>query len=488
MNTPPLPATWRTPLLGLLATLVVLSGCATTMPERSAPIQLPAQFSAADHTQDAGPGAERQAQWWTALGDPALDGLVGAALEGSFTLGMAWDRLAQSDALVRRARAGLFPTLDGQASAGYTADSERPDAASFLLGLSASWELDLWGRVRSTRDAAAFDALALTEAVRAAALSLSASVARTWYSVVEARGQLALLESQLEINRQILEVVGLRFGRGQAVASDVLRQRQLVESVLGEQARARSTLGVAEHQLALLVGRAPGTLEIPGTTSLPDPPALPDAGIPADLVQRRPDVLQAMRQVQAADSRVAVALAERFPRLSLSASGSTQSASITGLFTGWLANLAANLLAPIFDGGSRRAEVVRARAAASEAVGAWGQAMLVALTEVEDALLQEAEQRRYLTSLDAQVELGRLATERARESYSLGRSDYLSVLDALSTWQALQRTHLGARADLLRFRIDLSSALAGAWELERPVGDAGERAQRRAADEEDGNL
>jgi len=451
----------------LVAVLAAATSCRTAVRRVEAPVSLPPAFSAAGE-------APLPEQWWRAFGDERLDGLIERALAGNFGLRTAWDRLDQARAVAREAGADLRPAVDGSAGVSRevtkVAGADRQYATGYSLGLAAGYEVDLWGRLRAADDAARLDALATAEDLRAAAVSLSAEVATTWYGLVEQRGQLALLDAQLETNRHYLDIITLQFRRGQVSATNVLQQRQLVESVQGGRALAASDLRVLEHQLAVLLGVAPGELEIPADGGLPALPPLPRTGLPAELLRRRPDVRAAEVQAQAADRRVAVAIANRFPALRLSAAAGTSAEEIGALFESWVAGIAADLAAPLFDAGLRKAEVARTRAVLSESLNSYAGTVLASLQEVEDALVREAKQGEYVASLGKQLALSQKSTEQTLENYTKGAMDFTRYLTTLLNYQGLQRTHLQARLNHVLYRVGLYRALSGAWPLERPAG------------------
>jgi outer membrane protein TolC len=223
-----------------------------------------------------------------------------------------------------------------------------------------------------------------------------------------------------------------------------------------------------EHQLAILLGRAPKTPVAPPRQSFPEPDPLPDAGLPSDLVCHRPDIRQAYYEVLAADRRVAAAVANRFPRIGISAGIDTSGDEWRDLFNNWMGTLAANVVAPLFTGGARKAEVDRTRAAVSESLHVYGQSVLLALGEVEDALEQERRQREYILSIDRQLDLSRRTIDRLKDSYLYGAVNYIDILQALVSQQTLERTQLQAQRDLLQFRIDLCRALGSGWKLSEP--------------------
>jgi NodT family efflux transporter outer membrane factor (OMF) lipoprotein len=451
----------------LLALALLMGASCSTVPATvKPPVSPPARFTVSGQT----PLPDR---WWRSFRDPALEELVDRALAENLTLRSAWDRLAQAEAVARKAGAALWPAMDGAAGAARVLErnaavGDTTYRTALSLGLVAGYELDLWGRIRSTRDAAALDARATQDQLRAAALTLSARVAATWYELVEQHGQIRLLDEQIRTNEEILELVTLRFRRGLSRAADVLQQRQLVEARRGDRVAAESRAAVLAHQLAILLGRPPAESVAEPVPRLPTLPPLPDTGLPVELIQRRPDIREAFHEVLAADRRAAAAVAERFPRVSLAANVNTTGPAVRDLFDNWMATMAANLVAPLFDAGARRAEVDRARAVVSERLNGYGQRILDALVEVEDALVQERKQEELIGSLARQLEISGQVIERTRDSYLAGTVDYLRVLDALLTHQVLQRQHLQAQRQQLEFRINLCRALGGGWEMPRP--------------------
>ncbi|MEO8351204.1 MAG: TolC family protein [Chthoniobacteraceae bacterium] len=466
---------------GWLAFGLLFGGCA--LREKPVPpgVAVPEKFSASGK-------ASAPDQWWRSFDDSTLNRLVDRSMADNLTLRIAWDRLAQARAVARREGAALYPAVDGSGTAtrsrqvrtaGNIGNSEITEAGvrdrrlvtygtDLSLGVTVGYEVDLWGRIRSAHDAARFDTRASEEEVLAAAMTLSASVATTWYRLVEQNGQIDLLKVQLETNERVLELITTRFQQGQVGAADVLQQRQLAESSRGAVATAEGQAAVLAHQLAILLGRPPTDRVAPRTAELFALPPLPSTGVPAALIQRRPDIRQSYFNVLASDRRISSAVAEQFPRLSLSAGVDTSGAQTRDLFDNWLATLGANLIAPLLDGGLRQAEVVRTRAVLSENLHRYGQVILESLGEVEDALAQERTQREFIVSLEKQLKFAQQALERTRDSYLNGAFDYLRVLETISSLQSLERTYLTARRELLERRIALCRALGGGWQMKAP--------------------
>ncbi|MBT8117597.1 MAG: TolC family protein, partial [Gammaproteobacteria bacterium] len=334
--------------LWILLALLLMTGCTTVPVRDSLAVEVPSGFSASgeDVLQD---------RWWVSFGDPVLNDLVERALAQNFSLQGVWARLDQAAAVERISSAALYPSLDIDGNAGRTwTDTGAGTANSFALGAMAGYEVDLWGRIGSGSRAAALDRQVGEAELVAAAISLSAEVAGTWYQLVEQYGQQVLVSNQLESNSRVLELITLRFRRGKVGATDVLQQRQLVESNRGEQANVQSQIGVLEHRLAILLGESPDVRVAEPRHELIDVRELPATGIPAELVRRRPDLRQRFYSLQAADQRTAAAVADRFPRISLQGSSDTTASDASDLFSNWLGNLSANLVAPVIDGGRRR--------------------------------------------------------------------------------------------------------------------------------------
>ena len=449
------------------------AGCAPRQAAIAPPVSSPPAFSTA--------GTEAAVdRWWQSFDDAALDAAVEQSLAGNLPLRATWFRLAQAEAAARRDGAGVYPTAGLSAGAGVVQTHKGNPAtdgtsADLSLGAAASYEIDLWGRVGATADAAQLDARASAEDVRTAAITLSAQVATTWFRIAKQQGETAILRRQLQSNEEMLELVTLRFRQGQSKAEDVLRQRQIVEARRGEIARGEANRAVLENRFAVLLGQNPGTeIARPGE-ALPSLPALPSTGVPADLIQRRPDTRKAELEVLAADRRAAAALAERFPRVTISAGVTTSGEAVTDLFSNWVASLASNLALPLVDGGRRAAEVDRTRAATSASLNAYGAVVLTAVAEVEDALATEQRQQEYVNSLRQQLSLAAEVIERTRDNYLQGVTDYTRVLDAQQTYQALEITLLSAQLALIENRISLYRALSGGWDMTRPDTTAAPR-------------
>ena len=459
------PGTQTVILVGVLVCAPLLFLRCASPPETMAPPVAPPDTFSAAGTQ---PVADR---WWTAFESDSLNALVDSATAANFTLRTAWQRLQAAQAVADRAAAPLLPTLDasagGRVEGGEEQFEEGQTNETLDAGLTSSYEIDMWGRIRSRVQAERLRAEATRAEYQTAALTLSAEVTRTWYRLAEARSQVRLVEQQIETNETVLQLLENRLETGQVEGVDVLRQRQLVEATREQRAVAETRVQELEHQLAVLVGQPPQAGVAPRPDSLPDLPPLPEAGVPTDLVRQRPDVQRAHSLLKAADRELAAAISDQYPRLSLTASASSVADNADDLFQNWAYAFAGNLLAPIFRGGELRAEVDRTAAVKQQRLYEYGQTILTAFREVEDALIREKKQRDRIARIEEQVDLAQRSFEQLRVRYLNGASNYLDVLTALDEVQQLRRDLLTAELGLVEDRIALYRALAGSFETNR---------------------
>lgn len=422
-------------------------------------------MEAPDHfSAGVGGAVDSTNRWWETLHSMELNALVEEALTNSPGIQQAWARLQQADAIARKAGAARWPSLRADASGSSRQNrSTGLSVESYSLGLTASYEVDLWGRVHSTASAAALEREASREQFSTAAMTLASQTALRWIGLISLQRQADLIRTQLDVNRDSLELVELRFRKAQATALDVLQQRQTVaatEALLPKIARSQD---VQRNELAALLGRSDfQTLEI-SAEKLPGIGPLPETGIPAAVLDNRPDVRQARLTLRAADWQVRAARADLLPAIRLSASAEYSNAQFSDLLDDWYANLLGNMTGPIFEGGRRRAEVDRTGAVVRERLAAYRETVLNAIREVENALASEARQREYIERLDRELAAARTSHKESINRYRNGLIEYTTVLVQLNSLQRLERERVTARQNLLGYRIELHAALGGSW-------------------------
>ena len=431
---------------------LIFEGCATPDVNIELPVTNPEPFSESGTV-------EKPEIWWTAFNDDRLNHHLDVAFRDNFTLASAWERVLAARAVTWRQASDLLPDLNGliDTRASYVPGA---DPSQFALGLGESYEPDLWGRIRSQVEADQLRASATQQDYQWIALRLSEEIAKIWFALAEAHSQYQLVEQQIETNRQGLELMETRFGFGQNRSADVLRQRQLVESTREQLVVIKSRTEVLEHQFAVLLQTAQNA-SYSVSANLPDIPPLPSTGVPIELIQRRPDVQRDYEALLAADRDVASAVTNQFPRLNLSASLEHAAENPESLFRDWILGLAGQLTAPLFDGGQRRAEVDRTVAITRRRLADYGQTVLEAFREVEDALAREKYAAERLKYIETQLELGEQTVNQLVEQYFTGVSDYLSVLTATTNQQRLQRQYLSIRLEQIVARIALYRSLSG---------------------------
>ncbi|TBW27602.1 TolC family protein [Gramella sp. KN1008] len=449
-------------ILFLFIFLIVQTGCAPRLQDVNAPIPEPKEFTQSG--TDSIP-----VKWWTTFQDPTLNRVVKQALESNLQLAGNWQQFKASLASVKREKSFLWPEID--ATVRTAISRPEPDFAggeNLRAGLSASYEIDLWGRISSGIQAEKFRAKASYFDFQAAAMTLSAETAITWYQLVTTRKQLELINQQIKTNEDIVRLIRARFTGGQIRAVDILRQEQLLESTKDQKIFYETRIGLLQNQLSVMLGRPPQNETIFPGDSLPVLPSLPETGLPLELIRRRPDVQQSYNLVLAADRDMAQAIRNKYPRISLNLEGQLRSNNYNSLFQDWAYTLAGNIVAPLIYGGRLQAEVDQSEALKNQALFDYGQTVLISFREVEDALIREQKQRERIKVLERRLELVKKTSDQLRIEFLNGLSDYLDVLLQLDKQQQLQRDMIEAKQTLIEIRISLYRALAGDFGHEPP--------------------
>jgi len=447
-----------------VATIIVFClgclGCSPKVASYQAPVATPQAFSVqlGDTLID---------QWWRSFGDAQLNALMDSAFAHNQNLASLWQRVQAARAIRRAQSTFLLPDIE--ASAQTAISRPEPDFAggeNTQIGLSASYEVDLWGRIRASVQAEDFRIQASYYDYQAAAMTLSADVATLWFQLLTTQRQLQLIDQQIANNQEVIQSIEARFGAGQVKGVDVLRQQQLLEQSrslkIGFEANYRSI----RNQLAVLLGKAPQTFALDvRQDSLPGLPSPPATGVPLELVRRRPDLQRQYQFLLAADRDMAVATLNRFPRLSLNLAAQARSNNYSDLFNNWAYTLGGNLLAPLLYWGRLRAEVDRAEAVKNEQLHQYGQAVLQAFLEVENALISEQRQRDQIAVLRQRLDMAQQTNRQLRTEFIYGVSQYLDVLLSQEQEQQLQRNLLTDIQRQYEIRISLYRALAGDFDL-----------------------
>ncbi|MFZ6764933.1 efflux transporter outer membrane subunit [Pseudoroseomonas sp. WGS1072] len=462
---PLLPVPGRFPAIPLLLGLLAACG-PRPEPVLSGLGPAPA-FRAAD---PAAPVHWPDPEWWRGFRAPELDRLMALAMQGNFDLAAAAARVRQADAQLRITGAALLPTVGvdaGVTQARSVASGAARDRNStrYDATLSASYEVDFWGRNRSLAEAAAADARASRFDVGTVLLTTEASVANTYFQVLAAREELRTQQENLAAARRILGIIRQQVNFGTATGLDLAQQETVVAQLEASIPGLRQTADQGINALALLTGQPPAALRV--TPDAFDRLAVPAAapGQPAELLARRPDVLAAEAALAAANANVAAARAALLPNLTLSASGGVQSAALGTLLRpeAQFFSLVAGLAQTVFDGGALRGQVALSRAQAEALLVEYRRAIVTALSDTEDALValrDTAEQERLRGEANARAQR---AYDIAEAQLRAGTIDLITLLNTQQTLFSTRVSLVQARLARLQAAVALFRALGGGW-------------------------
>jgi len=462
-------------LVGLAALL--LGGCMVGPDYTKPSAPLTPAYKEADGWKVAEPSDHLpRGQWWAIFGDPELGQLEEQVATANQNLKIAEARLREARALVRFNRAALFPTISTSVGGASVRDSANrpflsPNASTgssgdLLLSLDMSYEIDLWGRVRRTVAAARHEAQATAADLETAQLSLQAELAMDYFELRAADAQQQLLDETVKAFEAALQLTTNRFQGGAAPKSDVAQAQTQLDTTRAQATDIRVQRAQLEHAIATLIGNPPAAFRLSPRPLDTRPPDIP-AGIPSQLLERRPDIAAAERRVAEANEQIGIAKAAYFPTATLNASVGFEGSSFGNVLnaSSLLWSVGASLTQTIFDGGRRGATSDAARAAYDATVAGYRQTTLTAFQQVEDNLAalrileQEAQQQRRA------VESAQLSLQLFTNRYRGGVDNYLQVITAQTATLANQRTEI----DILRRRMDASvllvKGLGGGWDV-----------------------
>jgi outer membrane protein, multidrug efflux system len=449
----------------LTAGTALLTACA--VPRVATPPQdVPQSFEVAS------PGGQWPAQeWYRDFGSDELNGLVDAAAHANLDLESARARVAQADARARQAGAALLPSVDANGTTNFLAGHSSQGGGHELdwaAMLSASYEIDFWGKNRATADSAKLLAGASRAEQDTVALMTLAGVANAYFQLLALRERLAVAESNRDVAKQLLDVVQARFDVSMASPIDLATQKAAFDTAQIAIADLQQTEFEARTALSLLLGRVPESFSVKGQPldSLHEP-AL-GAGLPSELLTRRPDIFLAETNLRAGHADVAAARAAMFPTLSLTAAGGMQNPALPATVltiagVGPSFNLGANLVQPIFDHGKLKAQRAEVEAKDRELLSAYKSSILSAFNDVENSLsaIQHLNQARgFQVENVAQSER---AFAGAKLRYQAGSVDFLTLLEAQKTLYAARDQFIQYKLARLQALVSLCKALGGGW-------------------------
>lgn len=470
-------------LVLVLVLVMLLAGCTSVGPDYRRPeAPVSADWKQAGLWTPATPqNLSRSDPWWTLFGDAQLDRLIAAIEPSNQTIRAAEAQYRQALALIGEARAGLFPTLAGNLQATRSQSPAVTSARTGLTspagritshdgGLSASWEIDLWGRIARTLESNEADAQASGADLAAARLSARAALAQAYFQLRVAERRARLFGDTVEANRRALLIAENRYAVGVVPRADVIQARSQLASVEAQLIDTGIARAQLQHAIALLVGRPPAALSIePG--ALPPLPAQGPLVLPSTLLERRPDIAAAERRVAAANAQVGVATAAWFPTLTLSGAAGFRSTDLSNWITAparyW--SLGPALALTLFDAGRRRSVVEQSEAVYDQRVARYRQAVLAALVEVEDNLVALRVLADEAAAQARAVDLARQALQITLNQYQAGLVGFNSVVVTQTALLSAEQAALSVLGRQFDAFVTLVRALGGGWSTDALV-------------------
>lgn len=473
----------------LFASLLTLTGCMSG-PDYKGPPQTVSQTVARQAFQRTGDiptdPAGGVARWWEALGDPTLNDLMARALVNNPNVAVAEARLRQARANLRLEHANLLPNVNGlamyahahlpgvnfnQSGSDSNQSNNTTDLNLYNLGFDAQWEIDLFGGRRRTAEAAGAQAGAAEAKLADVKVSLSAEIAQAYVNLRDRQQRLQLNRQSVALEEQMLALTRQRFAGGTASAADVADVESELESTRADLVPLTAELDAYLDELATLTGDAPGTLDaaLRPLAPLPLPPAQIPVGDPASLLQRRPDIRAAERNLAAATAKIGTAEAARFPRLSfmgIIGIGGTKLSDL-GHLDDFAALVAPQLSWSFLDFGRNRARVVQAEGARDEAEAQYRAAVLAALRDAEDALSRFRNRRAAVATLARSEESAAQSVQLNAQRYQAGTITLVSYLDVQRRHLASEQELSTAKANLTNDFVAIQKAMGFGWDARR---------------------
>jgi len=457
---------------------LIMAGCAVGPDYHEPSVDLPARWSEAPAASEHAAGTP--SRWWTVFEDPELDSLVDRAIRANLDLQRAEARVRESRANRTVSAAPLWPQLTAggeytrslqseNASSGGSFGGQSPDPTNlYQANFDATWEIDVFGGTRRSVEAASADLEASIYDRGDVLLTLLGDVARNYIELRGFQRQLELARQNLDAQSETLELTRARYQGGLATDLDVAQAEAQVETTASDIPTLEISSAQAVHRLGVLLGEAPGTLatELSESRPIPAAPSALPAGLPSDLLRRRPDVRRSERQLAAATAQIGVATADLYPKFSLVGSAGLESISASDFFTAGskLWSFGPTITWPIFQGGRIVATIEVRDAQEQQALLTYRQTILVALEDVENAIVEFTREHDRRETLAEAARSNQRAVDYATSLYSRGLTNFLNVLDAQRNLYQTQNDLAQSEATVSTDLVALNKALGGGWE------------------------
>jgi multidrug efflux system outer membrane protein len=454
---------------------LALSGCMVGPNYHKPSVPVPPSFTEPAAPASVAPAALGYSDWWKVFHDPLLDGLETQAEAANRDIKIAVAHVDEASAATMIAHSYLLPTVSAEPSVSRNREAQnRPNngntqgkAATYndiQLPLVANYEIDAWGRIRRSIQSARATQQATEADLRFVRLSVEATVAIDYYDLRESDQELSILDATIGDLTRGLALTQSRFHHGLIGALAVKQAQTILDQTAAQKQALEIQRAQLEHAIAVLLGRTVEGFSLPDQPSNPAPPVIP-IGLPSDLLERRPDIAEADRNVAAATAQIGVAKAAYFPQLSLTGAAGYESTNVASLLN-WqntLATLAGSAMAPIFTGGRLRAGVEQAQASYRGSLAQYEKTVLVAYQEVEDQLAALHYLDGESQSVASAVSDARQAEQIAIQRYKAGLVGYLDVVYAQQSVLANEQTAAQVSGQQLVASVVLIKALGGGW-------------------------
>lgn len=471
-------------MLYLLACAVV-SGCAIGKDYKRPEIDTPEKFS----IEEKSAKGLIDSAWWEEFKDPDLNNLIDTALKQNLDVRIAVARVEEYAGRYQATRSEMFPQIGAGAQGGrqkipdndlLTVMGMNPTYNTWTVSANANWELDIWGKLRRANEAARADILSQEYSKRAVLLSLVTAVAQGYINLLSLDLQLVISKQTADSRKGTLQIFNDRFAGGvvsEVELSQVISEYQLA---LAKIPQIEKAISQQENALCLLLGRNPGHIERKTALDKFGVPGIP-AGLPSDLLERRPDIMQAEQSLIAANAKIGVAKAQYFPSISLTGALGSTSTDLSDLFTGpaqvW--NFTVPITMPIFTAGAISGQVKAAKAIREEALANYKKTIQTAFADVDDALVGYQKIREQGDAQEKQVAALRNYRDLAFLRYENGYSDYLDVLDADSRLFDTELSYVQTRSNQVNSLVNIYKAMGGGWQPAEKVLDSVTEAKKQ---------
>jgi len=432
--------------------VLVLTACTQNNATNVENIELPANFV------NQGNG-QVDVKWWHSFEQSELTHFIEQGLQDNLSLKARELRLKSSAIDAEMAGADLYPDLNLLISGTMPID-DLGNIKSASLGLSSSWELDLWGRIAAGENRAYWDHQGQKALLKARANLVAGNITTAWLSLVSEQEKKLVLASQFKRTQDALVVISRRFSMGKNSVTNIWQQQKLLKSIEVQQAKNIAELYIHQQSLALWLGVTTDNIKYSESNTLPSLPKLPQIGVPADVLRNRPDIEQAFAKIKAANENLAVAISNQYPRFTLRANYTTAKNSVKDLFDDWSGNLISSLAMPLFDAGTKKSVVQQRKLQLKALIFDYQQVWLDAIASVNKVLVTEEQLLTVANNLTAQLDLAERTDKLTTIKYLNGKTNYINLLKAQESILSLERQLIDANKKLIINRVLLYRELS----------------------------